>query len=134
MARLRFWKYPSGRAKFTRARGFVLYRAKDFSRRGSDGGTQFSEVVRSTPDSPEAHFYLGSALFNEQEGKGDLQAPIAEFYKALRLKPDYPEAQRSCIGRVDVVSDFSLQLVVHGSPLFYRPLADTRVPAWITPH
>jgi Flp pilus assembly protein TadD len=49
---------------------------------------EFQEVLRLTPDDPDAHHELGVAL----ESKGELESAIAEFNEALRLRPYFVAA------------------------------------------
>ena len=51
---------------------------------------RYRDLLNKIPGSAEAHCGLGSVLIR----KGDLAAAREEFSEALRLKPDYAEAQR----------------------------------------
>ena len=52
------------------------------------------EAVRASPDSPQAHYELGLALFLKGEGSDPqlLYNVLLEVRETLRLKPDYLEA------------------------------------------
>jgi Flp pilus assembly protein TadD len=48
--------------------------------------------VKEQPNSPEGHFELGRALWGRR-WKGDEDAAVAELDRAVRLRPDYADAQ-----------------------------------------
>ncbi len=93
---------------------------------GLDQGiAQAREALRLKPNDPEAHYRLGTLLYQKidfdgsntefreavrlkpdfpeahyrlgvgLEGKGDVDGAIAEYREAVRLKPDFPEAHNS---------------------------------------
>ena len=51
----------------------------------------FEAALKARPGYPEAHNYLGSALYRQ----GRAGEAIREFQEALKLKPDYAEARKN---------------------------------------
>ncbi len=49
-----------------------------------------AQGLRYKPDDAEAHYGLGSALSIQHKREG----AVAELREALRLQPNYPEAQQ----------------------------------------
>ena len=55
-----------------------------------DSFNLWSDTVKKSPDSPEAHNNLGNAYASQ----GQLDRAIAEYQTALRLKPDFNQASQ----------------------------------------
>jgi len=60
-----------------------------YSKRIDEAIPHFRAGLRYKPDDAEAHYGLGSAL----AAQGKREDAAAEVREALRLRPDYPEAQ-----------------------------------------
>jgi len=62
-------------------------------------------ALTAKPDYPEAHNYLGSALYQQ----GRTGEAIREFQQALKLKPDYAEARKNLNAALATKTDVAKQ-------------------------
>jgi tetratricopeptide (TPR) repeat protein len=93
--------------------GRILYVCRQYD----DAETTLRHATRLAPDSVEAHFYLGLALWE----RGDAAGAAASFREVIRLKPDFASAHFHLAQCMKAQGDFSGAIEAYGMAIRCRP-------------